>query len=150
MAEQYWRLFEGALNDVTQSNNITGIYADGWAGPHLNIHLIKSNNKRTVEFSVILPEWVQAKEVKIKVNIDGKIRSKIFHVLKGKEERFCINLDPGSDRLSIKFTPTFSPLKIGLGVDERELSIMIKECLISEGGDHFDILFPDASELSSI
>jgi glycosyltransferase involved in cell wall biosynthesis len=144
MAREYWDLFEYAIANVKNENLLTGAYADGWAGPTLNIQVKPATCGQSLELDFLTPDWLPDPKVTLQATYAGKPRSKSLEIASGRNAQWTLPLDLAGGRYEIRISPTFVPARLGQGDDQRELSTMLQRCVIKYADGQQTQLFPDA------
>lgn len=133
MAGEYWDLFQYALANEKQENLLTGVYADGWVGPSLNIQVASAACSRTLEIEFSAPEWLPQSKLTAQASRGGKPQDVLdvpLEVVRGANVLWSLPIAPIGGCYEIRITPTFVPARLGLGDDQRELSVMLQRCNI--------------------
>lgn len=142
MAIEYWDLFCFAYQNERKSNNITGVYNDGWIGPQLTINTTYSDKENSLVFNFCAPEWSPVSKIKILIKKNGKKISENIKMKRGDKKNLKIKMEKKEDEYAIQFSPTFIPAKSGLNEDKRKLSIMLNNCMIISSNGEKELLFP--------
>jgi len=143
MAKEYWELFQCALTDETHENLLTGAYADGWAGPRLNIHVVPAASAQTLEIEFSAPEWLPQSKVAVTASRGGKPQGIPLEIVHGANTVLSLPLEPNGGYYEIRISPTFVPARSGHGEDQRELSVMLQRCGIVGADGKCIELFPE-------
>jgi hypothetical protein len=141
MAKEYWSLFLEAL-ETQQENRLTGAYDDGWAGSKLHIQVKPDNNHQCLEMDFFAPDWLPLSKIRIKTSQKGAKQSESLVIRPGTHQTLSLPLGPRGAHYEISLSPTFMPKKTELSKDDkRELSLMIRRCLIKkENGESIELI----------
>jgi glycosyltransferase involved in cell wall biosynthesis len=142
MAQQYWEVFEQAKRKGIQSNILLGVHADGWMRPNVKLQVAPSQQSRTVNLEMALPNWVPISRVTVLVQQDRDTKGKVT-VLRGHHGVVSIQLPLAGGYFDINFTTCFVPALTALGDDKRELSAMLTKCTIASLDGQSIVLFPE-------
>jgi glycosyltransferase involved in cell wall biosynthesis len=142
MAREYWELFQYALANEMYENQLTGAYADGWAGPSLNIQVAPATSAQTLEIEFSAPEWLPRPKLTVQASRGGKPQGVLFEVVRGANAVLSLPLEPSGGYYEIRIAPTFVPASSGLGADQRELSAILQRCGIVRADGEYIELFP--------
>lgn len=143
MAREYWELFQYASAVQRRENLLTGVYADGWAGPMLSIQIAPVEGTRTLEIEVSAPEWLPQPQLTIEARNGRSAEKTILNVARGTSARCTIVVESGGGQYDVSIYPTFIPASIGHGDDQRELSVMLQKCCIARANGECVDLFPE-------
>jgi glycosyltransferase involved in cell wall biosynthesis len=143
MAAEYWELFHYAsTNEKKHVNLLEGTYADGWAGPSLNLHVAPAKSVQTLEFEFSAPTWLPQRRLTIKAYHGGKPHGVPLAVDRGSNATLSFPIEPKGGRYEVRITPTFVPSHLGHGDDQRELSMLLKRCsVLGDNAERIE-LFP--------
>jgi glycosyltransferase involved in cell wall biosynthesis/2-polyprenyl-3-methyl-5-hydroxy-6-metoxy-1,4-benzoquinol methylase len=145
MAGEYFELFLDALGAPVSITQMTGVYEDGWGAASLSLHLAPADADRTLELELAAPSWLPAPKVHVEaIRTDGA-RHDVLEVTRGTECKLSIPLGRASERLSLRVTPTFVPVELGLGEDSRELSLIVRRATILAADGTLHDLCPDVA-----
>ena len=140
MAREYWELFQYALADAEPENLLTGVYADGWAGPVLNIQVTPAACAQTLEIELLAPERLPQSKLAIQARHGGKPQGASLEVAHGANARWSISLEPDGGHYEIRISPTFVPAQWGMGDDQRELSAIVRRCdIVRADGERIEL-----------
>ena len=142
MAQQYWDIFEQAKRKGTQSNILLGVHADGWVGPNVKLQVAPSEQSRTLNLEIALPNWVPISRVTVLVQQDRDTKGEVT-VLRGHHGAVSIQLPLAGGYFDINFTACFVPALTALVDDQRELSAMLTKCTIASFDGLSIVLFPE-------
>lgn len=147
MAREYWELFEYALTNeggLTNSDNfLTGVYADGWAGPVFKVKVASSKNPVSLEIDLAAPEWLPQPKITVHANYCGRPLGPVAEINQGGNAHLSLPLDASGGSYELGVSPTFVPRQLGHKEDERELSIMLDKCVIKFADGGHVKLFPN-------
>lgn len=143
MAREYWELFQYAVANEKHENLLTGAYADGWAGPSLNIQVAPAASAQTLEIEFSAPEWLPQPKLTVQASRGGKPQGVPFEVVRGANAVLSLPLEPSGGYYEIRIAPTFVPARSGLGEDQRELSAILQRCGIVRADGECIELFPE-------
>lgn len=142
MAREYWELFQLALASEKRENLLVGVYSDGWAGRKLSMQVTPFSSAQTLEIDFFAPEWLPQSMFKVQAIRGGTPQGESFEVIRGTKAHWLMPIDQIGGYYEIEITPTFVPAHLGLGEDQRELSVMLQRCgIVRTGGEYID-LFP--------
>jgi hypothetical protein len=142
MAAEYWDLFLFAMANDRQENLLTGVHPDGWLGPSLAIQVAPTSTAQVVEFEFMAPDWLPHPRIEIRSSGDGHAAGTRLEVVRGATQRWALDLGPAGGHYLVNIGPTFVPGQHGYGDDQRELSLLLRECVIRRSGGHDVQLFP--------
>jgi glycosyltransferase involved in cell wall biosynthesis len=142
MAQQYWEIFEQAKRKAIQTNILLGAHADGWMGPNVKLQVAPSQQSRTLNLEIALPNWAPISRVTVLVQQDRDTKGAVT-VPRGHHGAVSIQLPLAGGYFDINFTTCFVPALTALGDDERELSAVLTKCtIVSFDGQSIE-LFPE-------
>lgn len=143
MAQEYWDIFKHALTNERLENLLTGVYVDGWAGTHLGIRIAPTASKKTLEMEFSAPPWLPEPRVMVQALCGGKPQGNPLVFDRGTNGSLSLPIGPMGGAYEVRITPTFVPVRLDYGDDQRELSIVLQRCTIVH--DHSDRieLFPE-------
>jgi glycosyltransferase involved in cell wall biosynthesis len=142
MAQQYWEVFEQAKRKGIQSNILLGVHADGWMRPNVKLQVAPSQQSRTVNLEIALPNWAPISRVTVLVQQDRDTKGKVT-VLRGHHGVVSIQLPLAGGYFDINSTACFVPALTALGDDQRELSAMLTKCTIASLDGQSIVLSPE-------
>ena len=143
MAAEYWDLFASALASQGQQNCLTGVHADGWAGPQLQVQIAPSTTgPRTLEIELSAPQWLPHAQITLQAHHNGKRQVGQSKFARGTDAVFSWPLAPAGGHFQFSITPFFVPAHTGQGDDQRELSVYLKRCSIRGSPSDSVELFP--------
>ncbi len=141
MAREYWDLFLDALTCQSQDNLLTGVYADGWVGPRVDVRVASSYLPKTLEIELMVPDWMPHPTVTVAAH-RGKNNHKTEEVVeRGRGTVVTLPLDAQADYYHLQIGPVFVPAQIGLGDDHRQLTAMVRRCAIVSANGELHTLF---------
>lgn len=143
MAREYWELFQSALAGACHENLLTGVYADGWAGPSLHIQLVPSECAQTLDFELAAPRGFPQRKLTVQAYRDGKPHAGRFVIRQGEDTVVSLPVDQNGGIYEIRISPAFRPALSGAGVDQRELTAMVRRCGIVCADGEYIALFPE-------
>lgn len=143
MAREYWELFQCALAVDFHENLLTGVYADGWAGPSLHIQLAPSDIAQTLDFELAAPRALPLRKLTVQAYRDGEPHAGRFEIQQGNDAVVSLPVDQRGGIYEIRITPAFRPALTGAGVDQRELTAMVRRCGIVRADGEYIALFPE-------
>lgn len=130
MAREYWEMFQYALATEAHENLLTGVYADGWAGPSLNVQVAPAKSAQTLEIEFSAPAWLPQRRFTIQAYQGGKPEGVPLTIARGTNAVLSLPIDPKGGRYEVRIAPTFVPAHSGHGDDQRELSMLLQRCSI--------------------
>lgn len=142
MAREYWELFQYALNQENQENQLTGAYVDGWVGGSLTIQVSPVANTQTLEIKFFAPKWLPHRRLNLQVRRGGQNLGDPLVFNRGKNADLSLSIEPAAGCYEIRITPTFVPAHLGYGDDQRELTAMLQKCGIVQSNGEYLKLFP--------
>ena len=143
MAEEYWSLFDDALNNYEGRNQLTGVYVDGWATKLLTLELAASSSS-VLKLELDAPEWLPQESVAIQFIESGKTLGEPEKLERGKTLIISKDINKNSRLFQFRIGPSFMPVKNNMGEDARELTVLVKGCsLVQNKSGNEVILFPE-------
>jgi FkbM family methyltransferase len=142
LAQQYLETFQRAMGSHGQSDILVGVHADGWIGTHCRIQTASSEEPRTLHLHLALPEWTPIPKTRLLLRQERKTTSDIT-ILRGQEASVSIALPTAGGYFDVNLSAHFVPALTGLGVDTRELSVMLTKCEITSPNGPAVVLFPN-------
>jgi len=142
MAQQYWEIFGQAKCKGIQSNILLGAHADGWVGPNVKLQVAPSQQSRTLNLEIALPNWAPISRVTVLVQQHRDTKGEVT-VLRDHHGAVSIQLPLAGGYFDINFTACFVPALTALGDDQRELSAMLTKCTIASFDGQSIVLFPE-------
>ncbi len=143
MANEYWDLFVSALANSRHENLITGVHVDGWVGGNLRIQTAPLLGARSVEVTLLAPEWAPQRSVTVQRFREGKPDGDAVRIKRGSEVVVSLPMDGAGGFYELQIRPTFVPARHKLGDDQRELSAMLQRCSIVADDNTPIELFPE-------
>ena len=146
MAREYLELFHFALTKEHHETIMTGVYADGWAGPVIKIQIAAATSTRSLEIEFSRPKWMPHRRFTFQVRKNGVTQGVpvIFNL--GTNHRLAIPVSSGRDVYEVAISPTFLPALFNQSNDLRELSLIVEECTIMMNNGDCLKLFPENTE----
>lgn len=146
MSSEYWRLFQDAVDDVKLENSLSGFFADGWAGPVLNIQITPTTGIQTLDMSIFLPDWLPHPRLTLQTIRSGRNEGQPMHATRGEHAKWSIPLSSEGGNYEIRISPAFAPSRFGLGDDHRELTVMLENCTLRrEQGECIELFQEEAN-----
>jgi glycosyltransferase involved in cell wall biosynthesis/2-polyprenyl-3-methyl-5-hydroxy-6-metoxy-1,4-benzoquinol methylase len=142
MAREYWELFQYALANEKCEDLLTGVHADGWAGPCLRIQIAPADHAQTLELELFAPEWLPQPGITVQASSRGKPQGIPLEIARGTHSVWSMPVEAAGGSYSLEISPTFVPARLGSGEDERELSAIVQRCGIVRAGEDSIELFP--------
>ena len=142
MAREYWEIFQYAIKNKNNANQINGVYHDGWIGSCLSIQIAPAEKKQTIEIEFSAPEWLPQKKLIVETIRDGNQKTDSLLLKRGSNRVLSLTINPSGEILRINITPTFRPNRSGHGNDQRKLSAKLKRCGIVRFDGEYIELFP--------
>ena len=147
MAKEYWSLFNDAFTNYEGRNELTGMYADGWASNLLTLEVQTKYHSR-IELELDAPAWLPQEAVAIQFMEQGKPLGGPYRLERGKSIVITQVINKNSKLCQIKISPSFIPKNHNMGEDARELTVLIKRCVLGQGNSGQDkVLFPEEQVL---
>jgi glycosyltransferase involved in cell wall biosynthesis len=130
MVQEYWKLFQEAIQTKIQVDQLTGFYEDGWIGKQLVLQAKASEVSRVLEIELFAPDWLpNLSELKVIVQLENGQKNK-YALMRGNSINISQPIDSKGGNYIIEITPSFVPAVKGLGEDNRELSVILQKCTI--------------------
>jgi glycosyltransferase involved in cell wall biosynthesis len=142
LAKQYWELFQHAAGLQNPSNILLGLYPDGWVGPNSSFRVGPSTQSRTFELEFSLPRWAPIAKVNGYLALNDA-KPGALTVLRGHCGSVSVRIPEAGGSFDIKFSNAFVPALAGLGHDQRELSVILTSCKITNSDGHSIVLYPE-------
>ncbi|MDD2658783.1 MAG: glycosyltransferase family 1 protein [Methylococcales bacterium] len=142
MAREYWELFQYALTNDKYENLLTGVYADGWAGPCLNIQVAPTERAQTLEIEILAPQSLSKPRLTVQASRRGNLQDNQHVVDRGASATLSLPIEPEGGCFEVRISPAFIPAHSGHSDDQRELSAMIQRCGIAGADGSYVELFP--------
>ena len=143
MAKEYWSLFNDAVNNYEGQNQLTGVYADGWATKLLTLELFASSIS-VLKLELDAPEWLPQESVAVQFIESGKPLGEPEKLERGKTLIISKDINKNSRLCQFRIEPSFIPVKNNMGEDARELTVLVKGCsLVENESSNEVILFPE-------
>jgi hypothetical protein len=137
-ARQYFQL----LNDTYQNkrglrNELSGLYADDWAGETFDI-VVAAGTYRDLELEVEVPVWIpQDLKIKLLGVAVGGIQTYVLP--RGQTQTLCIPLSTTAGIIQLQLSPAISPKELKMSNDWRKLSCIVRRCLLVSPEGSIDI-----------
>ncbi len=130
MTEKYLEIFKITINDPDRaSNEISGIFKDGWMGDKTVIAYAPGPPGRTLEMKLEAPSWLPARRVKVTLRDDHKTLQR-KGMRPGGEVIIRQVLPERHGHITLSMAPTFNPSNYGMGDDLRNLSVICRDCKV--------------------
>ena len=143
MTREYWGLFQYALSNKKYENLLTGTFADGWVGPCMSIQVAPEASTQTLELELSAPEWLPQSPITIQMSLRGNPQGDPLVLQRGTSAVLSLALEAVGGYYEVVITPTFVPARLGHGVDQRELSVILQRCCILRADGEYINLFPE-------
>lgn len=143
MAGEYWDLFDHAIAHVRHENLLTGVYADGWAGPSLNIQVAPGPGEQRLEIEFFAPEWLPQSRITAHARLGGSTHGAPVVLGRGTSAVLSLPVQPIGGCYEVRMAPTFVPIQSGHGNDQRELSALLRRCGVVDSQGNYVELFAD-------
>jgi hypothetical protein len=143
MAREYLALFEDALQSAGLVDQLAGNYEDGWAGPQLIIQVAPATGSQTLDLEFCAPAWLPKRRVTIQASRDGRDVGDPIVVQRGDNAELSLPMDATGGRYEVTIAPTFVPARSGHGDDWRELSVMLRRCVVARGSESVELFRAD-------
>ncbi|HSF82402.1 MAG TPA: glycosyltransferase family 1 protein [Anaerolineales bacterium] len=136
-ASAYFEVFRQVMGEIKIiSNAIYGVHPDHWTGDALEIAIVAGDVPRHLELTLEVPAWLPEPYLSVRVKGNqGKPRH--FRMRRGRTETLQVPLQTEPSKLLVSFSPSVSPLKLGINKDPRLLSCQVLTC---------QLVLPDRSE----
>jgi len=134
MAREYWELFEVSAAGYQPSDRLSGVYPDGWAGPRIHVELAPAKKPQALTIELFAPQWLPHARVHIK-SLQSFSRHESNQTLLGRGESntLILHFPVEGGVADICVTPSFVPAHSGFGKDTRDLSVLLRQCIIERG-----------------
>ena len=143
MAREYWDVFELALSAEHSVNVLIGAYADGWAGPRLDVQVAPGDRARVLEVEISAPDWLPHRGLRLQARTQGSGQTTTFNLSRGSNATCKVPLDAQGTHVAIGISPSFIPARSGHGDDPRELTLVLRRCGIVDAQGARVELFPE-------
>lgn len=143
MAREYWELFQFALANQRQEDLLTGAYADGWMGPCLYLQVAPAENAQTIEIEIQAPDSLPQPTLTVITKYVGKEQKSPIVLKRGMSKLLSLPIESIGGLYEIRMTPTFVPVRLGYGADQRELSAILLRCNIVRADSKCTVMFPE-------
>jgi glycosyltransferase involved in cell wall biosynthesis len=130
MAEDYWRLFQHAVEHARDETLLEGLHGDGWAGSTLALHYAAGPCGRTLELEAFVPDWHPRESIVATIR-GAKPRFKPVAVGRGARGQIVVPLSERGGRVEIAFSPSFRPADDGVSTDQRDLAVLVSRASLS-------------------
>jgi glycosyltransferase involved in cell wall biosynthesis len=135
MTHRYLEILHSAIgNPLPFSNQLTGIFEDGWIGPEMIATYGPGCSGQKLELRVKAPRWVPVSRLKVKIR-DGKRILQKLSIERGKELTIRQPLSAEGGQVTLTVRPTFRPSECGLNEDTRALGLRCYGCSIISPGE---------------
>jgi hypothetical protein len=135
MAAHYLRIFQEAVEQSLEvPQGVYGAHEDGWLGERFEIAFGHGAQKRRMQITLELPEWVPTVELFVRIKAPG---AELLERVLVRGGTAVIECPLGSElgRIEVRCSPSFRPRQCGFGDDARNLTCQLKlvELVESEG-----------------
>jgi hypothetical protein len=89
------------------------------------------------------PDWLPQRSIAVQVIRDGKADGAPIKLKRAATALVSLPMDESGGHYELQLSPTFVPARLGLGNDQRELSVMLKRCSILADNSSSIQLFPE-------
>lgn len=128
MTRKYLDVFKKAINDSGgASDEIMGIFTDGWMGEDTVVVYAPGPAGRTLELKLEAPSWLPARRIKIRLHNTDKTLQEMG-IRPGRDVVIRQALPGKQGHITLSVTPTFNPSDYGMGDDYRTLSVICRGC----------------------
>lgn len=147
MAKEYIDLFESILISEALIPQLAGVYSDSWTSSTFTIYLSPAIGSHTIDMTLFVPRCVHSKAVVIETFEDGKSLDQCCRISPGSSVVFQAKTHGHSRKIDFKIAPTFAPNFPDIGLDHRELGVIIKRLEICQTGSNLNSmqLWPEAT-----
>jgi glycosyltransferase involved in cell wall biosynthesis len=142
MAVEYRDLFISARSNSMNTDSISGVHSDGWAGRILSIQVASATDDQSIEVALLAPDWLPTSEVSVLVTLNGVKQNVACKISAGTVKTLSIPIPRPGASCELLISPSFVPGRIGKGDDLRELSLMISQCVLKRADNRSISLFP--------
>ncbi len=141
MAQDYWDLFQQALQENNRQDGLMGAYDDGWVGSSLHVQIAPSAGEQTLELELYVPDWLPQAKIVVKILRDGEAQRDPVEISRGKKALLTLPLSSEGAHYELRLGPTFIPAKTGYSnTDLRELSLIVQGCRVVRGDGVIQLL----------
>jgi hypothetical protein len=130
MAHEYWELFQRANHNGEKTNQMVGIYTDGWVGSNLKLQIAPAKTEQHLEIEFSAPDWLPHPRVTVSAQCGVAPRGTSIVLKRGSGRLFSISVGQEGGAFEICINPTFVPAHLSATDDQRELSLLVKRCHI--------------------
>ena len=128
MTRQYLEIFKKSIKAPgSLSNEIMGIFKDGWMGEKTVITYASGSPHRILEMKLEAPSWLPSRRVKVILSDFNKTLYRAS-IKPGREMVIRQALPDSQGHITLSVTPTFNPSDYGMGDDLRNLSVICRGC----------------------
>jgi glycosyltransferase involved in cell wall biosynthesis len=128
MTRKYLEIFRFALRTPPPvSEQISGIFQDGWIGKEMTIGFGEGSENRSVEIHLSAPPWLPVKRVKLKLQCDGKTVRRL-RIRRGGQIALNQSLPQDKCLFTLTAASTFQPSECKIGEDNRALGVKCDGC----------------------
>jgi glycosyltransferase involved in cell wall biosynthesis len=132
MAREYFALFEFARANVRRTDFLSGAYPDGWIGPTLHVHVAGAKAGRKLGIVLFVPPWLPHAWCVVRIHGGELRRVESRRVARGDSLSVELSVQEQGANFDFEVSPTLVPRAHGFGEDDRELSVMLQECVVIE------------------
>lgn len=144
MVTRYLRCIEGVARSPRRfRDELKGVHRDGWTGKRVDVTHGGGDGERTLELILEVPSWVPYPKATVRLNSPSGERRK-WTIGRGEVREIRLPLTEGESHLVFAIEPAFVPSECNMGVDERPLTLVCRECRLSSAGEEQTQLWPVA------
>jgi len=150
MTRKYLEIFRSALGaPFPVSEEVSGIFQDGWIGEEMMISFGEGPRKRSIEIRLSAPPWLPVNRVKLKLRYGGKIVQRL-RIRRGSEVVLSQPLPREQGRFTLTVASTFRPSECKIGEDNRALGVKCDGCWLAYPGRERTSLIKIGEECSPV
>ena len=128
MTDRYLEIFSSAIGaPFPVSEEISGMFQDGWIGDELMITFGEGPKNRSIEIRLSAPPWLPVNRVKLKLWDGGKIVQRL-RIRRGGEITMTQPLPEEKGCFTLTVASTFRPSECKIGEDNRALGVKCDGC----------------------
>lgn len=141
MARAYWQVFEEAVAIGAARNRLHGVHADGWLASRASVEIClpPGVDEADLVFELEAPAWVPPPGPTLTAGRRG-FRAQSIALVPGGSSDWRIRISGGCVGISI--SPPFVPSRLGVSMDDRELTVLLRACRIEYAGAPPCVLWP--------
>ena len=145
MAQEYYSVFSGLVTEGIKeySDNIYGLYEDGWIGKSLQISCSTKEYPRQIYLELSNPSWNPKGKIYFTLKYSETNETENFSILSGEKIYIRKKILNKGGLIEINFKNNFRPICYAINSDTRRLSCICKKCeLISDNTGLVKNIYP--------